>query len=253
MLTKNTPLVAVELITACIWVGSLVCLAIVANVARRVLDGPSQVIFFRVIGRRYAFVGTGSLLVAIGTGVVLAVAAVVVVGNHRRRCRPRRRPGAHHRRRHGPGPRDDDPSSPGDEHPRRPRRWPRSPPGSTDCRCATRPHGPRDAGHRGARRADHLPLKREQGVFRIRARARPPSSVNASGGGSNRLRIGSRGPAHRVLRCRRRGPALRHPRTLTLRVATAFLIAIAMTGGCLRVDGLGIALGLSELVFVPAV
>jgi hypothetical protein len=40
---------------------------------------------------------------------------------------------------------------------------------------------------------------------------------------------------------------------LTLRVATAFLIAIAMTGGCLRVDGLGIALGLSELVFVPAV
>jgi hypothetical protein len=70
--TTNTPLVAVELIAACIWVGSLVCLAIVANVVRSVLDGPSQVTFFRVIGRRYTFVGTGSLLVAIGTGLVLA-------------------------------------------------------------------------------------------------------------------------------------------------------------------------------------
>jgi hypothetical protein len=53
-------------------VGSLVCLALVANVARKVLDGPSQVTFFRAIGRRYGVVGTASLLVAIGAGVALA-------------------------------------------------------------------------------------------------------------------------------------------------------------------------------------
>jgi hypothetical protein len=68
----RTPLVAVELIAACIWVGSLVCLALVANVARKVLDGPSQVTFFRAIGRRYGIVGSASLLVAIGAGVALA-------------------------------------------------------------------------------------------------------------------------------------------------------------------------------------
>ena len=72
MLAMSTPLVAVELLAACIWVGSLVCLALVANVARKVLDGPSQVTFFRAVGRRYGMVGTGSLLVAIGAGLALA-------------------------------------------------------------------------------------------------------------------------------------------------------------------------------------
>ena len=72
MLALSAPLVAVELLAACIWVGSLVCLAVVANTARRVLDGPSQVTFFRMIGRRYAILGTGALVVAIGAGVALA-------------------------------------------------------------------------------------------------------------------------------------------------------------------------------------
>ena len=72
MLATNTPLVAIELIAACTWVGSLVCLAIVANVARSVLEGPSQVVFFRALGRRYGIVGTASLLVAIGAGLALA-------------------------------------------------------------------------------------------------------------------------------------------------------------------------------------
>src|ERR1035437_4622300 len=72
VLTTNTPLVAVELIAACIWVGSLVCLALVTNVARSVLDGHSRVTFFQAIGRRYAIAGTGSLLVAIGAGLALA-------------------------------------------------------------------------------------------------------------------------------------------------------------------------------------
>lgn len=72
MLRSNTPLVAVELLASCIWVGSLVCLAVVANAARRVLDVPSQVAFFRAVGRRYALVGTGALFVAIGIGLALA-------------------------------------------------------------------------------------------------------------------------------------------------------------------------------------
>jgi uncharacterized membrane protein len=72
MLATSTPLVAVELLAACIWVGSLVCLAVVTSAARKVLDGPSQVAFFRAIGRRYGIVGTAALLVAIGCGLTLA-------------------------------------------------------------------------------------------------------------------------------------------------------------------------------------
>jgi Mn2+/Fe2+ NRAMP family transporter len=43
------------------------------------------------------------------------------------------------------------------------------------------------------------------------------------------------------------------PRTLTVPVATAFLIGIAMTSSYRRAERIGIALGLAELVFVPAV
>ena len=35
------------------------------------LDGPSQVAFFRAIGRRYGIVGTAALLAAIGCGLAL--------------------------------------------------------------------------------------------------------------------------------------------------------------------------------------
>jgi hypothetical protein len=72
MLAMSTPLVAVELLAACIWVGSLVCLVVVTSAVRKVLDGPSQVAFFRAIGRRYGIVGTAALLVAIGCGLALA-------------------------------------------------------------------------------------------------------------------------------------------------------------------------------------
>ena len=72
MLTTSTPLVAVELVAASIWVGSLVCLAVVTAAARRVLDTPSQVALFRAVGRRYGLVGTTALLVAIGTGLALS-------------------------------------------------------------------------------------------------------------------------------------------------------------------------------------
>jgi Mn2+/Fe2+ NRAMP family transporter len=43
------------------------------------------------------------------------------------------------------------------------------------------------------------------------------------------------------------------PRTLTVPVAAVFLIAIAMTGSYRRAERIGIALGLAELVFIPAV
>jgi len=42
------------------------------------------------------------------------------------------------------------------------------------------------------------------------------------------------------------------PRTLTVPVAAAFLIGIALSGGYRRVERVGIAFGLAELVFVPA-
>lgn len=65
------PLVALEILAACVWVGSIACLAVVTRAARKVLDGPSQVSLFRAVGRSYATVGTVSLLVAIGAGLVI--------------------------------------------------------------------------------------------------------------------------------------------------------------------------------------
>ena len=65
-------LVAIELIAASIWVGGMVCVAVVAKVARDVLDGPSQMEFFQSMGRRYSVVGTTSLFVAIAAGLALS-------------------------------------------------------------------------------------------------------------------------------------------------------------------------------------
>jgi hypothetical protein len=65
-------LIAIEMLAVSIWVGSLVCLALVANVARAELDERSRVALFRRIGRLYGVVGTCSLLVAIGAGVAIA-------------------------------------------------------------------------------------------------------------------------------------------------------------------------------------
>ena len=71
-MTTSAPVVAVEIVSASVWIGSLVCLAVISQAARKVLEGPAQVAFFRAVGRRYAFVGSGSLLVAIGDGLVMA-------------------------------------------------------------------------------------------------------------------------------------------------------------------------------------
>jgi hypothetical protein len=72
MVTGRTVLIAVEMLSVSIWVGSLVCLALVSTVARRVLDAPSRVALFRGVGRVYGIVGTGALLVAIAAGVAIA-------------------------------------------------------------------------------------------------------------------------------------------------------------------------------------
>lgn len=68
----RTVILAVGMLAASIWVGSLVCLALVARAGRRVLDGSSFVVLFREVGRLYRVVGTGALVVAIGSGLALA-------------------------------------------------------------------------------------------------------------------------------------------------------------------------------------
>ena len=71
-MTTSAPVVVLEILSASVWIGSLVCLAVVSQAARKVLEGPAQVAFFRAVGHRYAFVGSGSLLVAIGDGLAMA-------------------------------------------------------------------------------------------------------------------------------------------------------------------------------------
>lgn len=68
----NPVMVALELVAASVWIGSLLCLAVVAQVGRATLDGPTQAVFFRALGRRDAVVGTAALLVAVGVGLALA-------------------------------------------------------------------------------------------------------------------------------------------------------------------------------------
>lgn len=67
----STPVVTTELLAACVWVGSMVCLAVVTTTARRVLDTPNQIALFKAVGQRYSILGTASLLVAIGAGLWL--------------------------------------------------------------------------------------------------------------------------------------------------------------------------------------
>ena len=72
MIAGRTVLIAVEMLAASIWIGSLVCLALISSVARRMLDAPTRVALFRSIGRVYGIVGTGALLVGIAAGMVIA-------------------------------------------------------------------------------------------------------------------------------------------------------------------------------------
>ena len=72
MFTGRTVLLVIGMLTAATWVGSLVSLAVVSAVARRALDANARVVLFHGVGRSYQYVGTASLLMAIGVGVLLA-------------------------------------------------------------------------------------------------------------------------------------------------------------------------------------
>lgn len=72
MSVGRTALITIELLAASIWVGSLVCLAVVARAASNALPRASRVQLFRKIGQIYGQLGTASLVVAIGVGVALA-------------------------------------------------------------------------------------------------------------------------------------------------------------------------------------
>lgn len=72
IIATNSSLVFVELLAVSVWVGSLVCLAVVANAARATLDRSARVALFRTVGRRYAPIGTAALVVMIGAGLAIA-------------------------------------------------------------------------------------------------------------------------------------------------------------------------------------
>lgn len=69
--TTAAPLVAIHLLAATIWVGGFVAIAVVGRVARRTLEPPDRIAFFRSLGRAYGVVGGAALLVALGTGIAL--------------------------------------------------------------------------------------------------------------------------------------------------------------------------------------
>ena len=71
-LAHNPALVAIELIASSIWVGSLVCLAVVSRAASASIDPDARVALFRALGRRYGVVGSVALLTAIGVGLAMA-------------------------------------------------------------------------------------------------------------------------------------------------------------------------------------
>ena len=77
-MTTSAPVVALEILSASVWIGSLVSLAVVSQAARKVLEGPAHAALFRAVRRRYAIVGTASLLVAIGDGLVEATVGLAV-------------------------------------------------------------------------------------------------------------------------------------------------------------------------------
>lgn len=64
--------VTVGLLSASTWIGSLVCLAAVSQVARRDLTGAARITLFRGVGRLYRTIGTTSLLTSIAIGLALA-------------------------------------------------------------------------------------------------------------------------------------------------------------------------------------
>jgi len=63
---------ALLLLATSIWVGGYIAIAVVARTASATLTPDARVAFFRKLGRAYFWVGTPALVVALGTGALLA-------------------------------------------------------------------------------------------------------------------------------------------------------------------------------------
>lgn len=83
----RTALAGVLILATAVWIGGFVAIVVVARAARRALGPAERVAFFRALGRSYGVIGTGALVVALGTGASLVygrrwdgalVAAIVV-------------------------------------------------------------------------------------------------------------------------------------------------------------------------------
>ncbi len=110
-MTTKTLLLATLVLATSVWVGGYVAIVVVARTATATLEPAARVRFFRSLGRRYLWVGTPALVVALATGALLlrghewnrpliatAIAAValllllaVAVGQARRMTTLRRR------------------------------------------------------------------------------------------------------------------------------------------------------------------
>jgi uncharacterized membrane protein len=64
-------LVFVTLLSASVWVGGFVAIAVVARIARSRLDPAARVSFFRALGRRYGIVSGSALVVMLVGGALL--------------------------------------------------------------------------------------------------------------------------------------------------------------------------------------
>jgi uncharacterized membrane protein len=71
LVAANAVLLAAHLVAASIWVGGYVAIAVVGQVARRTLEPPARIAFFRSLGRTYGVLGGASLLVGLATGAAL--------------------------------------------------------------------------------------------------------------------------------------------------------------------------------------
>jgi hypothetical protein len=71
MSTGRTLLLAAAMLAASVWVGSLVCLAIISSATRTVLDSQARVALFRRVGRLYGVLGSACLAFGITAGIVI--------------------------------------------------------------------------------------------------------------------------------------------------------------------------------------
>jgi uncharacterized membrane protein len=72
VIAADTAVRALHLIGGATFAGGMVMLGLVATVARRTIPDQARIEFFRVLGRRFLWVGGSALLIAIATGTDMA-------------------------------------------------------------------------------------------------------------------------------------------------------------------------------------